>query len=662
MSRRAENRSDGVDPVFDALHGNIQLSDLDDGNAHLQRIVSAPFVQRLRRIKQLGFVSQNFLSAQHNRYSHALGTIEMMRRLIARLDGDASVFEQALPGIKQLTGDRTFNRGTPDERRRAVDHVKQHLLVAGAIQDVGELPYERATARVFSPGQAIRGTLRNAAVDLSQIKNKDLFTLYFVWDANYSKEYFDGLNKSFLTFLISGLVPAGQSATKEMLALRQMVDGAIDADRLDYVYRDALHTIGIHHTPDALINSITGYNEVGPALSHVRPVTDFIVTRAMLWSNVYLSPENRFRIILLRMALRKLSDKPFAVEQFIGWKPDEVTPDNFLDLDDLFIEKIIQDVHERKPDLDTEARQAVALLQEGAPDYEYRWVRFADETDKAWHGPIDLPLGFYWDTYADFRERRHTLYDRGSVRIVGDRYTLLSDEVHLEECIGPFCSLLQSGTWPALPMDNHMAWFAPRSVWDNVEGLWSPLVKFQKARELTLQLQFNDPLQGATFIADTRNFEGFRAPSIFLAFAWEDKEFVERLAGVLTDLRRRYFVLLDDTKGLGRSPVGNSQKAVDDAGAVILLASKEYVRIYGSEPNGAIHGEVSRMEARKDQIPIVAVCLDRYDDIKEGFPWTLIGSEARMPFVGGQLRDASSERFRTTIIEVIAFIDAFKAR
>ena len=84
------------------------------------------------------------------------------------------------------------------------------------------------------------------------------------------------------------------------------------------------------------------------------------------------------------------------------------------------------------------------------------------------------------------------------------------------------------------------------------------------------------------------------------------------------------------------------------------------MRIYGSEPDGPIHGEVSRMEARKGHIPIIPIGLDRYEDIKEGFPWTFISSDGRMPFVGSALREASSKHFRETVIQAITFIDSFK--
>ena len=227
-----EDNSDGVEVVIDALHGKIDLSDfIEGGRNQIQRIISAPFVKRLRRIKQLGFVSQNFLSAQHNRYSHALGTVHIMRKLLARLDREDSLLVRALSNVHHLTSDDSFTSETVTEKRRAIDRLKHHLLVAAAIQDVGELPYEKATAQTFVPGDAVREPLRNAGVDLAQMKNKDLFTLFFVWQAQSYEQYFDGLSRTLLTFLISGLVPTGKEASPELLALRQVVDGHLDADR-----------------------------------------------------------------------------------------------------------------------------------------------------------------------------------------------------------------------------------------------------------------------------------------------------------------------------------------------------------------------------------------------------------------------------------------------
>jgi HD superfamily phosphohydrolase len=653
-----KQEGDGVGAVVDALHGHIDLSDaVSDADNQIQRIVSAPFVKRLRRIKQLGFVSQNFLSAQHNRYSHALGTIEIMRKLLANGNVEA-MLARSLNVVLELTGDNIFRGSGPQAKSKAIDRLKQHLLVVAAIQDVGELPYENATARTFVPGHAIRTSLRNTAVDLSQMKRKDQFTLHFVWDRSY-EQYFGGLNKTLLTYLVSGLVPNGKQEEHGLRALRQLADGHLDADRLDYVYRDAFHTIGIHHTADALIDSIEDYDDTGPILSHVRPITDFIVTRAMLWSNVYLSPENRFRLILLRLALNELRRKPEIFQQFVHWTAEEgLTPDQFLTMDDVFVDNIIRDV--AATDVDIE-RDPFRLLNDGAIDYEYRWVSFAKMPTKDWSGEIAIPEGFYWDTYADYRERNHTLYASGSVRIRGARYSLLSQPINLEDCIGPFCSVLRNATWPALPMPEHMAWFVRRQDWDSKAAAWRTLFKYKDAAQLTTQLEFRDPLKGVTTMLDTRGRSGFKRPRIFLAFAWEEKEILDRVAGVLFDEAREYWALADASKGLGQSPTHNSKTAVDEAEAVIVLASKQYAEKYVTHPDDAIHGEVDRMIDRVARIPIVLLCLDSYRELisNTSFPWKSLSADGKTSYMGAPLKGMSSIDLRDCVLGALKTIDSF---
>src|ERR1044072_226966 len=49
--------------------------------------MDTPEVQRLRRIRQLGVASVAFPGAEHTRFSHAIGSAHVMRRLIDRLRG-----------------------------------------------------------------------------------------------------------------------------------------------------------------------------------------------------------------------------------------------------------------------------------------------------------------------------------------------------------------------------------------------------------------------------------------------------------------------------------------------------------------------------------------------------------------------------------------------
>ena len=104
-------------------------------------------VDRLRRIEQLGFASQQFIAADHSRYAHSLGTMHMMRLIIQRLvDRHGSPFDN-LSLVKSCFPEK-FSDTRPEV---LTGRVAQHLLVAALLQDVGELPYNMASIHVCTP-------------------------------------------------------------------------------------------------------------------------------------------------------------------------------------------------------------------------------------------------------------------------------------------------------------------------------------------------------------------------------------------------------------------------------------------------------------------------------------------------------------------------------
>src|SRR6185437_8424586 len=112
-------------------------------------------------------------------------------------------------------------------------------------------------------------------------------------------------------------------------------DGTIDADRLDYVFRDALLTIGSVSRAETVLNSIVRYENDHVVVDDPRPAADFLSTRARLWTFVYTSPDVRFRQALLKSFLQagfstEEGRNIFQEEKFVA----EVTLDEFLLLDD----------------------------------------------------------------------------------------------------------------------------------------------------------------------------------------------------------------------------------------------------------------------------------------------------------------------------------------
>src|SRR5437762_12749855 len=71
--------------IRDPVHDVIVLHTEHPLEALLFRLLNAPQVQILRRVRQLGLASLAYPGADHSRYSHSLGGMETARKMIDRL-------------------------------------------------------------------------------------------------------------------------------------------------------------------------------------------------------------------------------------------------------------------------------------------------------------------------------------------------------------------------------------------------------------------------------------------------------------------------------------------------------------------------------------------------------------------------------------------------
>src|SRR5438445_13599622 len=70
----------------DPVHNIIRLrTNTDDGQLMI-RLIDTPEFQRLRRIKQLGLGLYTYQGAEHSRFTHSLGALHLMTRILNRLE------------------------------------------------------------------------------------------------------------------------------------------------------------------------------------------------------------------------------------------------------------------------------------------------------------------------------------------------------------------------------------------------------------------------------------------------------------------------------------------------------------------------------------------------------------------------------------------------
>lgn len=186
--------------VLDPVHGYIELDDF------VQELLSTPQVQRLRRVRQLGFSNLVYPGANHTRFEHSLGTMHL-----------ASVLIKNLYSIEE--------------------DKKTEIKVASLLHDIGHGPFSHVTENIIDKYTRCRHE------DIKEVLGKgeigEVLKKYGVSPRNVAK-------------YVKGETYVGQIISSE-----------IDVDKMDYLVRDAHYTGVAFGVVDysRLINQMSFYGD-----------------------------------------------------------------------------------------------------------------------------------------------------------------------------------------------------------------------------------------------------------------------------------------------------------------------------------------------------------------------------------------------------------------
>ena len=211
--------------IHDPIHGTIEVT-----TQEIKLIDSRPF-QRLRFIKQLGFSELAFPGASHSRYAHSLGAMQMATRMVDRL----------LPGVPcELNA---------AERAR----LRQAVRLAVLFHDLGHPPMSHVSERVMPTVDTLGlgPYLDPEDAPARQATHED-YTLKLLLHSELAdligKHVGDlGVTPLMLASLVSGrhLVAGADDfvcgGIDLLPLLSQIVSSEMDADRMDYLRRDAYY-------------------------------------------------------------------------------------------------------------------------------------------------------------------------------------------------------------------------------------------------------------------------------------------------------------------------------------------------------------------------------------------------------------------------------------
>ncbi|SFB25937.1 hypothetical protein SAMN04488072_1127 [Lentibacillus halodurans] len=331
-------------------------------------LIATPEFQRLRRIKQLGTSYLTFHGAEHSRFNHSLGVYEIVRRII----------------------------GNFENRDRWNNEERLLCLCAALLHDLGHGPFSHSFEKVYKldhehfTQQIILGDTQIHHI-LERV------------EPAFSKKVADVIDKTYEDKLVVSLISS-----------------QIDADRMDYLQRDAYFT-GVsygHFDMERILRVMRPIDDqVVIKSSGMHAVEDYIMSRYQMYWQVYFHPVTRSAEVILSKILHRAKYlfennytfklKPF---HFISFFQENVDLNDYLKLDESIVfyyfqlwqeedDNILRDLCERfmnrrllkyiefNPNLQmNEWMELYRLFQEAGIDPEYYLV--VDSSS-------DLPYDFY---------------------------------------------------------------------------------------------------------------------------------------------------------------------------------------------------------------------------------------------------------------------------
>ena len=175
----------------DPVHGFIHADELE------QALIDSRPLQRLRSIRQLGFTYLVFPGAEHSRFSHALGAMDLAGRVYDALASKGD-------GVLEL-----------DPR----SPTRRLIRATALLHDVGHAPFSHSAEELFESG-----------IDHEEMTCRIL-------DLDEIQEIFHQLGGGLRPADVRRLLSAPGDSTERLLS--QIISSQLDVDKMDYLLRDS---------------------------------------------------------------------------------------------------------------------------------------------------------------------------------------------------------------------------------------------------------------------------------------------------------------------------------------------------------------------------------------------------------------------------------------
>lgn len=268
--------------IRDSVYGDINLNKFEVS------IMDMPQFQRLRRIKQLGLISLIYPGANHTRFEHSIGTMNLGSKLAEELELEKDEIELI--------------------RTSALLHDIGHGPFSHVSEGVLSVPHEKLTEYV----------IKNTSM-------KDLLEEKF--------------NVNEIVDIINGRGHLGP-----------IVSGELDVDRMDYLLRDS-HNTGVAYGVidyERIISNLKLENGLIFDIKGVQAAEGALVSRYFMYPSVYQHHTTRVVNSMFRRALKRTIDEKIIDENDIYKYDDNDMISIFRHCDNPFVNDIMNRLDTRR--------------------------------------------------------------------------------------------------------------------------------------------------------------------------------------------------------------------------------------------------------------------------------------------------------------------------
>ncbi|MCT2885084.1 HD domain-containing protein [Lentilactobacillus parabuchneri] len=244
------------DPVHNYVYVKYQV---------ILDLINTSEFQRLRRVHQLGTTSLIFHGAEHSRFSHSVGVYEIARRIIES-------FQKNFPS--KHPGDGLW------------DHSEKMVaLCAALLHDVGHGAYSHTFEHIFGTNheQITQAIITSPTTEINQVLRRV--------SPDFPEKVASVINKTY--------------PNKQVV---EMISSQLDADRMDYLLRDAYNTGVKYGTFDLsrILEVMRPYQDgICFEMNGMHAVEDYIVSRFQMYQQVYFHPVSRSMEVILNRLLKR---------------------------------------------------------------------------------------------------------------------------------------------------------------------------------------------------------------------------------------------------------------------------------------------------------------------------------------------------------------------